>query len=170
MPDSIRPYRSADRESIIRLFRDFMAELTPARLRPEFAAYVDRAIREELSRIEEYYLARPGQGFWIADEGGVVGMAGVERQSEGVAELRRMAVAATHRRRGLGLRLLHAAEAFCRESGYARMVLSTSELQVPAMKLYESSGYRRVRTEVAHAASHKTPGAGLSRFWFEKPL
>lgn len=147
-----------------------MDELTPPHLEAEFAAYVDTAIREELSRIEEYYLARAGQGFWVADEDGVIGMVGVERHSERTAELRRMAVAAPHRRRGLGRQLLHTAEAFCRDSGYASMVLSTSELQVPAMKLYESSGYRRVRAEVAQSASHKTPGAGLTRFWFDKSL
>jgi hypothetical protein len=50
------------------------------------------------------------------------------------------------------------------------MVLSTSELQAPAMRLYESSGYRCVRTATATVGSHKTPGAGLIRRWYEKAL
>jgi putative acetyltransferase len=50
------------------------------------------------------------------------------------------------------------------------VVLSTSELQAPAMRLYEGSGYRLVRTELAMDPSHKTAGAGLRRFHYEKPL
>jgi putative acetyltransferase len=50
------------------------------------------------------------------------------------------------------------------------VVLSTSELQVAAMRLYESSGYRVVRKEAAAAASHKSVGAGLARYHYEKAL
>jgi ribosomal protein S18 acetylase RimI-like enzyme len=167
----IRAYGRQDREGVIRLFREFMEELTPPRLATEFRAYIEAAIREELGRIEEYYLSRPRQGFWIADEqDGVAGMVGLERHSDDAAELRRMAVAAAHRRCGIGRSLLETAEAFARAQAYATMVLSTSELQVPAMRLYESSGYRRTRSEVATEASHKTPGAGLTRYCYEKRL
>jgi ribosomal protein S18 acetylase RimI-like enzyme len=168
----IRGYDSRDREGVIRLFREFMEELTPPRLASEFRAYIEAAIREELGRIEDYYLSRPRQGFWIAEEEErvVAGMVGLERHSDDTAELRRMAVAAAHRRRGIGRRLLRTAETFARAQAYATMVLSTSELQVPAMRLYESSGYRRTRSEVATEASHKTPGAGLARHWYEKRL
>jgi GNAT superfamily N-acetyltransferase len=166
----IRRYQATDAQAVIRVFEEFMDELAPAALRAEFRAYVEHAIGVELGRIDEYYLAREGHGFWVADDGGVIGMVGVERHSAGAAELRRMAVAASHRRRGIARSLLHTAEAFCREQGYATMVLSTSELQAPAMRLYESSGYRCVRTETATAGSHKTPGAGLTRRWYEKAL
>jgi putative acetyltransferase len=81
-----------------------------------------------------------------------------------------MAVEKAHRRKGIGRELLATAEAFCRDCGYRRVVLSTSELQVAAMRLYESSGYRRVREEAAAPASHKSVGAGLTRYHYEKPL
>lgn len=55
----IRPYKDEDRAEVIRLFRAFMEEYA----RADFAAYVERAIGEELGRIEDYYLAREGQGF-----------------------------------------------------------------------------------------------------------
>ena len=165
----IRGYRSDHRIGVIRLFREFMEELTPPRLATEFRAYIEAAIREELGRIEDYYLSKPRQGFWIAEEEeGVAGMVGLERHSDDAAELRRMAVAAAHRRRGIGRRLLETAEAFARTQAYTTIVLSTSELQMRAMRLYESSGYRRTRSEVATEPSHKTPGAGLTRYWYEK--
>ena len=67
----IRAYREADRQAVIGLFREFMTELTPPHLKSEFEAYVETAVREELSRIEAYYFGKPGQGFWVAEHGGV---------------------------------------------------------------------------------------------------
>ena len=151
---------------MIGIFSGFVRELAPPHLRAEFETYIDTAIREELGRIQDHY----GDSFWVAEEGGaVVGMVGIERHDDAV-ELRRMAVAPEHRRRGLGRQLLETAEAFARRAGYAKIVLSTSELQAPAMRLYESSAYRLVRTDVADTPSHKTPGAGLKRYYFEKLL
>jgi putative acetyltransferase len=159
---------------VIGLFREFMWELASPALAEPFQAYIERAIQEELGRVEEYYFARGGQGFWVAQEGEtpdrVLGMVGVERHADDAGELRRMAVEKAHRRKGIGRELLAAAEAFCGDYGYRRVVLSTSELQVAAMHLYESSGYRRVREEADAPASHKSVGAGLTRYHYEKPL
>jgi ribosomal protein S18 acetylase RimI-like enzyme len=166
---NIRRYRPSDQGGVVALFREFMWELTPPALGAEFQAYVERAIQEELGRIEEYYFGRGGQGFWVADESRVLGMVGIEKHADDAAELRRMAVERAHRRKGLGRALLAHAEAFCRDAGYRMVVLSTSELQVAAMRLYESSGYRRVGEEVAAATSHKAVG-GLTRYHYEKAL
>jgi GNAT superfamily N-acetyltransferase len=166
----IRPYRPADRTAVIALFRAFMHELTPPRLQREFSEYVEKAIREELGRIDDYYLGRDDQGFWVADEDGVIGMVGIERHANDTAELRRMAVEAAHRRRGFARALLATAEDFCRNHGYRWMILSTSGLQTPARRLYESSGYRLVREEQDAPASHKSVGAGYTRYHYEKPL
>ena len=133
-----------------------------------FADYVERAITEELGRIDAYY-AGPGQGFWVAEDRVVIGMVGIERQSRAAAELRRMVVEASQRRRGIGRRLLSTAEAFCRDAGYVSIVLSTSELQAPAMRLWESSGYRLLRSEKSEATTHKQVG-GIVRHYYEKKL
>lgn len=171
---SIRRYRPSDQGAVIALFREFMWELTPPELGAEFQAYIERAIQEELGRIEEHYFARDDQGFWIAQQAGMshgmVGMVGVEHREPGVAELRRMAVARAQRRKGIGRKLLAAAEAFCRKAGYRRIVLSTSELQLAAAQLYHSSGYELVREEKDAAPSHKSAGAGLTRLHYEKIL
>lgn len=155
---NIRRYRASDQGAVIRLFREFMSELTP----PEFT--------EELGRIEEYYFCRDAQGFWIADADDVVGMVGIEHCEDQAAELRRMAVQRAQRRKGIARELLATAEAFSCDRGYRRIVLSTSELQVAARRLYESSGYRLVRDEKNAAASHKSVGAGLTRYHYEKAL
>jgi ribosomal protein S18 acetylase RimI-like enzyme len=126
-------------------------------------------VSDELCRIGDYYLGRERQGFWVADVGHVVGMIGVERQSDTVAELRRMVVERAYRRRGIARALLATAEQFCRKAGYASIVLSTSELQQPAMRLYESSGYRRTATAKPEETTHKMVG-GLMRHYYEKKL
>ena len=167
---SIRRYRASDHAAVIALFRGFMQELTPPHLAAQFEAYVETAIREELGRIEDYYLASPDQAFWVAEDNAVLGMVGIERHAADVGEVRRMAVDRAHRRRGIGRQLLATAEAFCREAGYGKVVLSTSELQVAAMRLYEASGYRLERKESAAPASHKSAGAGLARYHYEKAL
>ena len=167
---NVRRYRPSDQGAVIALFREFMWELTPPALGAEFQSYVERAIQDELSRIEEYYFAREGQGFWVADAHRFVGMAGIERHDEETAELRRMAVAKPHRRRGIGRKLLATAESFCVKAKYRRIVLSTSELQLPAAQLYQSSGYVMVREEKNAHPSHKSAGAGLTRYHYEKLL
>ena len=167
---NIRRYRPHDQGAVIALFREFMWELTPPALGAQFQSYVERAIQDELGRIEEYYFKREDQHFWIADAHGMVGMVGVEHRDPEAAELRRMAVATAHRRRGIGRKLLATAEAFCRRAGYRRIVLSTSELQLAAAQLYHSSGYELVREEKDAAPSHKSAGAGLTRFHYEKIL
>jgi GNAT superfamily N-acetyltransferase len=166
----IRRYRPADRAAVVALFHAFMKELTPARLERQFATYVEGAVRDELGRIDEYYLGREGHGFWVAEEDRVIGMVGVERHDEASAELRRMAVDAAHHRRGVARALLAAAEDFCRRARYRKLILSTSELQVAARRLYESSGYHLVREEADAPASHKSAGAGLTRYHYEKML
>lgn len=147
-----------------------MGELTPPDLGEAFQTYVEQAIAEELGRVEQYYLQREDQSFWVADAGGVAGMVGLEHRDGQTAELRRMAVEKAQRRKGIARELLATAEAFSRSHGYRRIVLSTSELQVAARRLYESSGYRLMREETDAPASHKSVGAGFTRYHYEKAL
>lgn len=165
----IRPYEDADRDAVIALFRGFMAELATPAVAPVIGLYMKAAIEQELSRIPEYYLARPGCGFWVIERDGVAGMVGVARAG-GEAELRRMAVAPRYRKQGLGRALLRHAEAFCRAEGYAAIVLGVPELQPAAMQLYASSGYRLEHGAPAREGTHKRVAAGLVRHHFRKVL
>ena len=166
----IRRYRPSDQGAVIALFRESMWELAPPHLGGEFQAYIERAIGEELGRIEEYYFKRDDQGFWVADAGLLIGMVGIERRDHDCAELRRMAVARAQRKKGIARALLATAEAFCIQQRYRKLVLSTSQLQQAASQLYQSSGYSMVREEKAAVPSHKSVGAGLTRYHYEKAL
>ena len=97
-------------------------------------------------------------------------MFGLEAAGAGAMELRRMYVDADARRRGIARTMLAFAEDQCRRSAAHEMVLSTSELQKEALALYRRAGYREVREEIADAASNKTIGGGIRRFYFSKTL
>jgi ribosomal protein S18 acetylase RimI-like enzyme len=100
----------------------------------------------------------------------LIGMFGLEPSGDDAVELRRMYVDPAVRRSGVARLMLGHAERIASEEGFAKIVLSTSELQNAALGLYRSAGYRLVRAENAAGATNKTIGGGIRRFYFEKRL
>jgi RimJ/RimL family protein N-acetyltransferase len=104
--------------------------------------------RRYLRAIRRY----PNAAVFVAeDEGAIVGRLSVARDqhpaSAHVADLGLM-VAASHRRRGIGTRLLDAAVAWARESGVKKLELHVFPWNEAAIRLYErygfvKEGYRR---------------------------
>jgi GNAT superfamily N-acetyltransferase len=159
----IRPFQDADGPRVRALFIEVNRLLSQCDLRDAFEAYIERALVEEIDRIEAYY-AEHGGGFWVAVlRGGFVGTFGLERASADAMELRRMYVDPAARRVGIGRRMLQHAEAECRRRGVKRLELSTAKIQTEAIVLYRSAGYRLVREELAKHASNKTVGSGMRR-------
>lgn len=98
------------------------------------------------------------------------GTFGLERTGDDAMELRRMYVDPAARRKGIATQMLRQAEAQCLQRGCAKLVLSTAEFQMDAIRLYERAGFRKVREETAASGSHKSVGAGVRRLHFEKRL
>lgn len=167
----LRMYRAEDWRAVRDLFISINSELAPPDLVEAFDAYVVAALETEINRIPEYYSARNGN-FWVAEDqnDNVVGMYGLEQTDPMTVELRRMYVAQTFRRQGLASKMLDHAERTARRSGYQNMILSTSSLQAPAIGLYRAAGYRLTSEEYSTIASHKSIGAGVKRYNFEKAL
>jgi len=165
---TIRPFQVQDEAAVRNLFVLVNRQLAPPAARDVFEAYIERSVAEEIGRIADYYREHDG-GFWVAVRDGVlVGMFGLERASPGAMELRRMYVDPSARRAGIARAMLRRAETECQRFGARRLELSTSELQPAALELYRRAGYRQVREEVAEAASNKTVGSGIRRYYFEK--
>src|SRR6185312_9470895 len=153
-PIDIRRYEDADEAEVRALFVRVNRLMAPPHLHAAFEDYIERSLAEEIGCIADYYGARQGS-FWVARTGGALaGMFGLEAAGAGAMELRRMYVDPGLRRR-----------ASARE-----MVLSTSEIQKEALALYRGAGYRETREEIADAASNKTVGGGIRRFYFSKTL
>lgn len=167
---TIRPFIEDDAAQVRDLFVGINRSLAPPQMAEAFEGYIARSLREEIDRIAAYYGERDG-GFWVAAEGArIVGMFGLELLPAGAMELRRMYVDPDVQRRGIARRMLRFAEDECRRRNVRRLELSTSELQGPALSLYQNAGYELVRQETAVAESNKTVGAGLRRFHFAKAL
>jgi GNAT superfamily N-acetyltransferase len=168
---TIIPFEQAHADGVSALFVTINRELTSAGMEDAFAAYVQRALNEEIDRIAEYFDPAAGNGFWVVvHDGAVTGMFGLERQSDEAVELRRMYLEQSFRGRGLAERMLERAEAEAVRLGYRRLVLSAAEIQVAALGFYRRSSFREVPMEIAAQTKHKAVEAGLTRFFFEKEL
>ncbi|MEO8650767.1 MAG: GNAT family N-acetyltransferase [Hyphomicrobiaceae bacterium] len=166
----VRAFAAQDAVQVRALFIRVNRLLAPPKLKEAFERYITLSLGEEIDRIADYYSERGG-GFWVAVDGSrVVGMFGLEPSSATAMELRRMYVDPDARRRGIARTMLRYAEEECRRRNRSSLELSTSELQGDALALYRSGGYQLVREEVAEAASNKTLGGGIRRYYFTKRL
>lgn len=167
----IRPYRNDDQAAVVDLFIRVNRSLAPPDMQSAFADYVAQSIETEIGRIDRYYDATCGRGFWVATDGDrLMGNFGLEPTGDGAIEVRRMYVDFPYRKMGIARTMLRHAEDWAWARGFGKIVLSTSSLQLPALALYQSAGYALLREEVATAASHKTIGNGILRFYLEKRL
>ncbi|GAA3744374.1 GNAT superfamily N-acetyltransferase [Spinactinospora alkalitolerans] len=133
------------------------------------AEYTDRygaeAAREEMAAHPASDFAAPHGAFLLAVARGAAVAGGAFRRFDPrTAELKRIWTAATHRRRGLGRRIVAALEAEAAARGYTRVFLTTGPHQPEAVALYAGLGYRLLETE-------GTDEAGRRRYYaFDKEL
>jgi len=99
---------------------------------------------------------------WIAErEGRRLGSVFVVQQSPRVAKLRLLLVEREARGTGLGALLVEEGVRFAREAGYRKLQLWTQSILVPARRIYERAGFRRIREE-----PHRSFGQELvGEFW-----
>ena len=167
----LRPYEDNDREAVRTLFKRVNRDLAPTQMRQAFEAYIELSLKEEIDIIPQYYNAERGRSFRVVVQAtSICGFFGLEPAGDSNIELRRMYVDPSYRRRGLARWMLNQAERISRQEGWTKMVLSTSELQCPAVRLYRSANFTLVRDELVSATTNKTVGQGIRRFYFEKPL
>jgi GNAT superfamily N-acetyltransferase len=167
----IRAYADADYAQVTDLFIRINRELAPAEMREQFEEYVQSCIDGEMSRLRDIFSKARRNAFWVVERGDeIIGMFGIESRSIESTELRRMYLDRRHRGRGIAQRMLQCAETRARELGFAKLILSTAEVQKAAIAFYGKSGYRLVRSERADTMSTRTVGGGLTRLHFEKEL
>lgn len=133
----IRSFRPGDLDACRRLYREGLIG----------GQIAENDTGLDIDDIDGAYLRVPGNHFWVAEtsDGQIVGMIGV-MQSDGVGEIRRLRVAVSHRRRGIGSALLEQALKFCQENNYLKVALDTFIEREPAIKLFDKFRFRHGRT------------------------
>ena len=85
---------------------------------------------------------------------------GVMATKTDVAEMRRLRVTPSFRRKGIAARLLQAALAHCRDQGFLKVLLDARLEQTAAVQLFEREGFQFSR-------NRETAGVSIREFYLD---
>jgi ribosomal protein S18 acetylase RimI-like enzyme len=134
---AIRSFQPQDQRACLRLYSEGLIG----------GKIADNDTGLDIDDIQGVYMEHAGNHFWVAEaEGQIVGTVAVQHHDEGVGEIRRLRVASTHRRRGIGSALLEQALGFCQENEYGKITLDTYIDREPALRLFQKFRFRHDHT------------------------
>jgi GNAT superfamily N-acetyltransferase len=132
----VRPQSDEDWRQARLLVEEYAATL------PVDLAFQDFA--HELDNLAGKY-ASPHGAFLLAEENGArIGCVGLRQFAEGAGEMKRLYVTPAATGRGAGRLLAEAIVAAARDIGYASLLLDTLPKMTPALRLYESLGFKPI--------------------------
>jgi GNAT superfamily N-acetyltransferase len=102
---------------------------------------------EALADPQSNILAGGGRIFFADAGGKCVGCCGLVRSGADEFEVAKMAVTSSCQGRGVGRKLLYAAIEAARSAGARRLYLETNHALTPAIRLYESVGFKPVAAD-----------------------
>jgi putative acetyltransferase len=103
--------------------------------------------QDALANPRQTILNRGGRIFFAVRQGETVGCCALLAMGEGEYEVAKMAVTESCRGGGIGRRLLEQVIAEARACGATRLCLETNHVLTPAIRLYESLGFRHLPPE-----------------------
>lgn len=140
-PATIRAARADDLPRLLPLFRHLDA--------PDEAAPAPDAARDAFARllradgVTVFVAELPGEPPVLAATCTLFVMANLTHQARPQALIENVATLNSHRQRGLGSTVLHAATAAAREAGCYKVVLSTGSQRKSTLRFYETAGFER---------------------------
>jgi ribosomal protein S18 acetylase RimI-like enzyme len=125
----LRRYRDADHDAVWRLHVSALEH------------HLRGPWDDDLAAIPARYLESGGEFLVGVEDGRIVAMGALRPRDRACAEIKRMRVDPTMRRRGLGRHVLRRLEQRAVELGYRTLVLDTTAEQRAAQALYRREGY-----------------------------
>ena len=111
--------------------------------------FTDKSLKADLKDIGKTYMSSAGCHMWVAEwNGKVVGMVGLhhnESHEPWVAELYRMHVHSSYRRKGIARKLFERLVSYARAQRYHKIILSTTSAQKAAFGFYKKSGFQLIK-------------------------
>uniref|UniRef100_A0A3Q1EB76 Probable N-acetyltransferase CML3 n=1 Tax=Acanthochromis polyacanthus TaxID=80966 RepID=A0A3Q1EB76_9TELE len=98
-----------------------------------YEGYMMRRLSTDMANVQASYLENPDNGFWVAEE--------EDAGEGGYGEMSHLIVAFPCRRKNLGSQLTRKALDFCKERGFARLLLDVSAPQTAAISLFQKFGF-----------------------------
>jgi len=119
-------------------------------LESEFSDAESGFFGNDIERVSENY-AGEGETFFVATDGNrIVGTAGIKREDDRQAMLRRIFVDPDYRKRRIGSQLIDKAVSFCKGQGYDEIIFKTTSRMSDAIRMCEANGFtKRAQIELA---------------------
>jgi N-acetylglutamate synthase-like GNAT family acetyltransferase len=152
----IRPFRRGDENA----FR----ELNEAWISKYFR--LEDKDRETLNDPHTHILLKGGQIFMAFVDGEPIGCCALLKMSDTTMEVAKMAVDERYQGQGIGRAVLAATIAHARKIKLSRLYLETNHTLTPALKLYESMGFRPVPEERVMKSPYRRADVFLE-LWLE---
>lgn len=130
---SIRPATVADDKSV----KDLIVGI----LEKEFSAEEKNFFGSDIQNVSKTY-AGEGDCFFVAcDDDKIIGTAGIKREDERNALLRRIFVRDDYRGKRIAFQLIQNAIDFCKKRGYEEVIFKTTSRMRNAINLCEATGF-----------------------------
>jgi GNAT superfamily N-acetyltransferase len=141
-PVTFRRYQAADYSSVASLWTRINRELAPVGMEKLYEQYIAMTIDGELKQLLEVFSAAKRSAFWVVESANeIVGSFGIESRSVEDVELRRMYLDEGYRGLGIAQRMLDCAQAEARALGFAKMIVSTAQIQKAADRFIERADF-----------------------------
>jgi len=133
----LRQYKTSDQDAVWQLHVDGLKQT---------GSYIDnRKYDEDMLNIEGTYLDNGGEFFVASFDNKVVGMGGLLKMNNKIAEVKRMRVNIAYQQKGIGSLIIEILIKRAKELGYKKLELDTTENMHAAKRLYEKHGFKEFK-------------------------
>jgi putative acetyltransferase len=136
-PVTVREFEPGDEAAFRKLNEEWIARYFHLETKDE----------EALADPQSNIMASGGRIFFAAVEDKIVGCCALLRSGADEFEVAKTAVDSSWQGSGIGRKLLHAVIEAARAAGARRLYLETNHILTPAIRLYESVGFRHLPAE-----------------------